>query len=52
MMADWRNDPATEKQLAYIHEMHEFSNFPIPRFTGSTKGEASDYMAALAMKAH
>ena len=51
-MADWRNDPATEKQLAYIEEMQEFSDFPIPRFTGRTKGEASDYIDRWSKTAH
>ena len=51
-MADWRNDPVTEKQLAYIQEMQEFSDFPIPRFTGSTKGEASDYIDRWSATAH
>ncbi|MBR3239128.1 MAG: hypothetical protein IKF99_11890 [Oscillospiraceae bacterium] len=51
-MADWRNDPATEKQLAYIQEMQEFSDFPIPQFTGDTKGEASDYIDRWSGTAH
>jgi len=51
-MADWRNDPVTEKQLAYIQEMQGFSDFPIPRFTGTTKGEASDYIDRWSMRVH
>lgn len=51
-MADWRTDPATKKQLAYIQEMQEFSDFPIPQFTGSTKGEASDYIDRWSKTAH
>lgn len=51
-MADWRKDPATEKQLTYIAEMQEFSDFPIPQFTGTTKGEASDYIDRWSMRAH
>lgn len=51
-MADWRSDPATEKQLAYIQEMQEFSDYPLPRFTGSTKGEASDYIDRWSAIAH
>lgn len=43
-MRNWRDDPVTEKQLAYIQEMHEFSDFPLPVFHGKTKGEASDYI--------
>ena len=51
-MDDWRSTPATEKQLAYIQEMKEFSDFPIPQFTGSTKGEASDYIDRWSKTAH
>lgn len=51
-MTDWRNDHVTEKQLAYIEEMREFSDFPIPLFTGSTKGEASDYIDKWSKTAH
>lgn len=51
-MTDWRTDPATKKQLAYIQEMQEFSDFPIPQFTGSTKGEASDYIDRWSKTAH
>lgn len=51
-MADWRTDPATKKQLAYIQEMQEFSDFPIHQFTGSTKGEASDYIDRWSKTAH
>lgn len=41
---DWKNEPATDKQLTYIAEMQEFSAFPIPKFTGTTKGEACNYV--------
>ena len=41
---NWRDDPATQKQLDYINEMHEFSEYPLPKFEGKTKGEASDYI--------
>jgi len=51
-MDNWRNDPATEKQLAYIMEMRELSDFPIPMFTGTTKGEASDYIDRWSKQAH
>lgn len=51
-MREWRGDPATEKQLAYIQEMQEFSDFPIPHFTGTTKGEASDYIDRWSKQAH
>ena len=48
----WRDDPATEKQLAYIQEMQEFSEFPLPSFEGKTKGEASDYINKYIEQAH
>ena len=51
-MSNWRDDPATEKQLAYIMEMYEFSEYPIPPFVGKTKGEASDYIDKYAKRAH
>lgn len=43
-MSNWRDDPATSKQIAYIQEMQEFSEYPLPPFNGKTKGEASDYI--------
>lgn len=49
---NWRNDPATEKQLKYIFEMQEFSYIPLPPFTGTTKGEASDYIKKHHKTAH
>ena len=48
----WRNEPATKKQLALIMEMNEFSDFPLPAFTGKTKGEAADWIDANMKKAH
>lgn len=43
-MMNWRDDKATEKQLRYIAEMQEFSEYVLPDFTGTTKGEAADYI--------
>ena len=43
-MSDWRAEKATEEQLALIADMMEFSEMPIPVFTGTTKGEAADYI--------
>lgn len=40
----WRDKPITEKQKDCIAEMQEFSCYPIPLFTGTTRGEASDYI--------
>lgn len=41
---DWRNDPITQRQRECIETMMEFSQYPIPVFDGTTKGEASDYI--------
>ena len=49
---DWRSDPATDKQKAYIAEMQEFSKIPLPPFTGKTKGEAADYIDRHIKTAH
>lgn len=49
---DWRSDPATEKQIAYIEEMQEFSEIPLPIFTGKTKGDAADYIDKYIKIAH
>lgn len=51
-MIKWRNDPITEKQRRYIEEMQEFSDFPIPKFIGTTKGEAHDYIERWSKRAH
>lgn len=48
----WMNEPATEKQLAYILEMQEFSEFPLPKFEGKTKGEAAEYIDKHIKEAH
>ena len=51
-MNNWRSDLPTEKQIAYIKELQEFSEFPLPKFEGKTKGEASDYIDKWNKKAH
>ena len=48
----WRDEKATENQLRYISELQEFSEYVIPVFTGTTKGEASDYIDKWSKKAH
>ena len=40
----WTNEPATDKQLAYIEAMREYSPHHIPKFDGTTKGEAARYI--------
>lgn len=51
-MTDWRDDPMTDKQKELIEDMMEFSYYPLPRFTGSKKGEASDYIDKYGKLAH
>lgn len=47
-LMNWRNQPATKKQLLYIMRMQEDAGIngalPLPIFNGKTKGEASDYI--------
>lgn len=45
-------DAPTEKQLAYIREMQEFSEYPLPTFDGKTKREASEYITKYSGIAH
>lgn len=40
----WRDKEPTQKQLDLIAEMREFSEYPLPLFTGSTRGDAYDYI--------
>ena len=48
----WRDDPITEKQKECIQDMIEFSDYPLPKFIGTTKGEASDYIDKYGKLAH
>jgi hypothetical protein len=48
----WRDEPMTEKQRQYIADMMEFSDFPLPKFTGTTQGEACAYIGEYTLKAH
>ena len=48
----WRSDPITDNQKRLIEEMNEFSEFPLPEFIGTTKGEASDYINANLVKSY
>ena len=51
-MNNWRDDEVTKKQLEYILEMREHSEYPLPEFTGTTKGEAADYISKWTKLAH
>ena len=45
---NWRTDKITEKQkqmIAIIEENAIMNNALVPSFSGSTKGEASDYIS-------
>lgn len=42
-MRDWKNEPVSEKQMEMIHMIREQSDIS-PEFTGSTKGEAFEYI--------
>lgn len=45
MRDDWKDKEITEKQRACIADMQEFSMYPLPKFTGTTRGEANEYIA-------
>lgn len=49
---NWRDDLITDKQKMLIDDMMEFSAYPLPKFTGTTKGEASDYIDKYGKLAH
>ena len=51
-MKNWRDEEATKNQIDYIAEMQEFSDYPLPKFAGKTKGEAHDYIKKWSKLAH
>jgi len=46
------SDSITDKQRKYIQEMQEFSGYPLPRFDGTTREEASEYIDKWSKLAH
>lgn len=48
----WRDLPITKKQKDCIKTMMEFSHYPIPKFTGATRGDAADYIDKYGKIAH
>ncbi len=40
----WRDDPASDKQIAYIKAMQEYCKLPPFDCKNGTKGQASDYI--------
>lgn len=49
---NWRDKEMTEAQKQLIADMNEFSSYPLPKFTGTTRGEASDYIDKYRELAH
>ena len=49
---NWRDCEITEKQKQLIEELQEFSDYPLPEFKGTTRGEASDYIDKWGKLAH
>lgn len=49
---DWRDKPITDKQKELINDMMEFTAYPIPKFNGTTRGEAADYIDKYGKLAH
>lgn len=43
-MSDWRDKPITDKQKEFIRTIEEYCAYFPPKFTGTTRGEASDYI--------
>jgi hypothetical protein len=50
----WRDEPATEKQIAYIKAMRDYCVYTLPYidYQKATKGEAHDYISKFASMAH
>ena len=48
----WRDDPITDKQKTLIDDMMGYSDYLLPQFTGTTKGEAADYIDKYGKLAH
>ena len=40
----WRDKPITDKQRAVIEDIMEYCSYNPPKFNGTTRGEASDYI--------
>ena len=51
-MNSWRDKKPTEKQLELIRDMEEFSEYPLPKFVGKTRGEAHDWIQGYGKLAH
>lgn len=51
-MNSWRDKEPTQKQLDLIRDMEEFSEYPLPKFVGKTRGEAYDWIQEYGKLAH
>jgi hypothetical protein len=40
----WKNEPMTDKQASFISVMEEYRFDAFPKFSGTTKGEANQYI--------
>jgi len=49
---NWKDKEITEKQKNYIIAMIEHSEYPLPPFIGTTRGQASDYINEYSKIAH
>ena len=49
---NWRKKRITEKQKKCIEAMCEFSCYPLPAFTGTTRGDAADFITKYGKIAH
>ena len=41
---NWEDKPMTERQKIIVENLYEFSEHRIPKFVGTTQGEASKYI--------
>lgn len=48
----WKDEPYTEKQRCYIEDIYDYSEYQPPMFTGTTKGEAAEYIDKYGKLAH
>ena len=51
-MNPWRLRPITDKQKKCIDEIQNYSPYPLPKFEGRTRGEATDYIDKYGKLAH
>lgn len=52
MEESWRDKLPTEKQIRLIRDIEEFAERNVPHFDGTTRGDASDWIAKYGDMAH